>query len=96
VIYNNYTYVHFSDISFSLLKMFKYLIFLNTEPDQKLKIEVDSKTIIRNAIQKTLNLCEEFTIECYDEEFKDYYIVKDYNFPDSCRLKITLKDRLFL
>lgn len=70
--------------------MFKYLVSNSCNTEIKYKIEVDSKNHLRSEIKNTLKLTHDFTIQCYDTDFDEYYQVVDIeNIADSSKLQVT-------
>ena len=69
--------------------MYSYLIFNSEFPDDKIKINTDDKNLIKNIIEKELNLGKrKYIICCYDSVFEEYYRITNDDYPDTCKLKI--------
>lgn len=69
--------------------MFKYLVSNVAKSDEKYKIEVDSKDILREVIKKTLNISEDFLVKYHDKEFDEYIVLTNlHTLPDTCKLLV--------
>jgi hypothetical protein len=71
--------------------MFKYLLFLENNSSNKYIIECENKELVRQNIKTVLNINNEnFSCECFDSTFDEFYTIIGNNFPDKGKLKITL------